>query len=325
MPMKMARLLCADAIVIRGDMDLYSKYSHTVTDIIAETAPVYEKASIDEHYIDVTGMERFFGTLKWTQELRQRIIRETGLPISCGLSVNKTVSKIATGVAKPNGERYVPKPEIYTFLEPLPIKTIPGVGEKTFHLLRSMGIATIGTLRQIPPEMMEKVLGKNGILIWEKANGIDNTPVQPYSEQKSMSSERTFEQDTIDVDYLNRVLIGMVEKLTFELRQSEKLTSCITVKIRYSNFDTHTLQKRVPYTAFDHVLITEAKDLFKRLYQRRMLIRLIGVKFSNMVHGAQQLNMFEDTPEMVNLYRAMDKIRRRFGSHIIYRAISQSR
>jgi DNA polymerase IV len=325
MPMKMARLLCADAIVIRGDMDLYSKFSHTVTDIISETAPVYEKASIDEHYIDVTGMERFFGTLKWTQELRQRIIRETGLPISCGLSVNKTVSKIATGVAKPNGERYVPKPEVFTFLEPLPIKTIPGVGEKTFHLLRSMGIATIGTLRQIPPEMMEKVLGKNGIVIWEKANGIDNTPVQPYSEQKSMSSERTFEQDTIDIDYLNRVLIGMVEKLTFELRQSEKLTSCITVKIRYSNFDTHTLQKRIPYTAFDHVLIAEAKDLFKRLYQRRMLIRLIGVKFSNMVHGAQQLNMFEDTPEMVNLYRAMDKIRRRFGSHIIYRAISQPR
>ena len=322
MPMKMARMLCADAIVIRGDMDMYSKYSHTVTDIIAESAPVYEKASIDEHYIDITGMDRFFGSLKWSQELRQRIIRETGLPISSGLSINKTVSKIATGVAKPNGERYVPKAEVLPFLEPLSIKKIPGIGEKTFHLLRSMGIATIGTLRQIPPDMMERVLGKNGIVIWEKANGVDNTPVQPYTEQKSMSSERTFEQDTIDVDYLNRLLIGMVEKLTFELRQSEKLTSCVTVKIRYSNFDTHTLQKRIPYTAFDHVLIAVVKNLFKRLYQRRMLIRLIGIKFSNMVQGAQQLNMFEDTPEMVSLYRTMDSIRKRYGSHSLYRAIS---
>ena len=320
MPMKMARMLCADAIVIRGDMDMYSKYSHTVTDIIAEAAPVYEKASIDEHYIDITGMDRFFGCLKWTHELRERIIRETGLPISLGLSVNKTVSKIATDVAKPNGERYVPKPEVLIFLGPLSIKKIPGIGDKTFHLLRSMGIVTIGTLRQIPQEMMEKVLGKNGIVLWEKANGIDNTPVQPYSEQKSMSSERTFEQDTIDVDYMNRVLVGMVERLAFDLRKNEKLTSCITIKIRYSNFDTFTLQKRIPYTAFDHILIAEAKDLFKRLYQRRMLIRLIGVKFSNMVYGAQQLNMFEDTPEMVNLYRAMDKIRRRYGSHILYRA-----
>jgi DNA polymerase IV len=320
MPMKMARILCADAIVVRGDMDLYSKYSHTVTDIIAEAAPVYEKASIDEHYIDITGMDRFFGSLKWTHELRERIIRETGLPISLGLSVNKTVSKIATDVAKPNGEKYVPGQEVLIFLEPLSIKKIPGIGDKTFHLLRSMGIVTIGTLRHIPQEMMEKVLGKNGIVLWEKANGIDNTPVQPYSEQKSMSSERTFEQDTIDVDYMNRVLVGMVERLTFDLRKNEKLTSCITLKIRYSNFDTFTLQKRIPYTAFDHVLIAEAKDLFKRLYQRRMLIRLIGVKFSGLVYGAQQLNMFEDTPEMVNLYRAMDKVRRRFGRHSLYRA-----
>jgi DNA polymerase IV len=324
MPMKMARMLCADAIIIRGDMDLYSKYSHTVTDIIAEAAPVYEKASIDEHYIDITGLDRFFGSLKWTHELRERIIRETGLPISLGLSVNKTVSKIATDVAKPNGELYIPKPEVLIFLEPLSIKKIPGIGDKTFHLLRSMGIVTIGTLRQIPQEMMEKVLGKNGIILWEKANGIDNTPVQPYTEQKSMSSERTFEQDTIDVNYLNRMLVGMVEKLAFDLRKNVKLTSCITVKIRYSNFDTFTLQKKIPYTAFDHVLIAETKELFKRLYQRRMLIRLIGVKFSNMVYGTQQLNMFEDTPEMVNLYLAMDSIRRRFGSHALYRAAGMS-
>jgi DNA polymerase-4 len=320
MPMRTARQLCSDAIIVRGDMDLYSRYSHMVTDIIAERAPVYEKASIDEHYIDITGMDRFFGCLKWTRELRQAIIHETGLPISVGLSVNKTVSKIATGEAKPNGELEVPATGVKTFLNPLSIKKIPMIGDKGFRLLRSMGVDTIETLSRIPPEMIEKVLGKNGIVVWKKANGIDPTPVMPYSEQKSIGSEMTFETDTIDVAYIRRILSGKVERLAFELRKKQKLTSCITVKIRYSNFDTHTLQQRIPYTSFDHVLIPLTMELFDRLYQRRMLIRLAGVKFSHLVSGVQQLNMFEDTPEMINLYAAMDRIRLRFGKKSIRRA-----
>lgn len=321
MPMKMARQLCADAIVVRGDMDLYSKYSNMVTEIIAERAPVYEKASIDEHYIDLTGMDRFFGCLKWAQETRGRIIRETGLPISSGLSVNKTVSKIATGEAKPNGEKEVPGQLVKSFLDPLPISKIPMIGEKTFHLLRSMGVGTIGTLSQIPVEMMEKVLGKNGIDIWKKANGIDSTPVVPYWEAKSISAERTFDADTTDLVLLNNTLVNMVEKITYELRKEEKLTSCITVKIRYSNFDTHTLQQRIPYTAFDHKLIELAKSLFVRLYQRRMLIRLIGVKLSHLVRGTPQLNLFEDTPEMVRLYQEIDRMRGRYGRKSVIRAV----
>jgi DNA polymerase IV len=324
MPMKMVRQLCADAIVVRGDMDLYSKYSNVVTSIIAERAPVYEKASIDEHYIDLTGMDRFFGCLKWAHDLRREIIKQTGLPISSGLSVNKTVSKIATGEAKPNGEKEVPDSLIRPFLNPLSISKIPMVGEKTFHLLRSMGVATIGTLSQIPIEMMEKVLGKNGIDIWKKANGIDFTPVIPYWEQKSISSERTFDVDTTDLALLNSTLVSMVEKIAWELRKDQKLTSCITVKIRYSNFDTHTLQQRIPYTSFDHKLIELAKSLFTRLYQRRMLIRLIGVKFSHLVQGTPQLNLFEDTPEMVRLYQAMDKMRQRYGKRAVERAVGMS-
>jgi DNA polymerase-4 len=321
MPMKMARQLCADAIVVRGDMDLYSKYSNIVTGIIAERAPVYEKASIDEHYIDLTGMDRFFGCLKWAQELRCEIIKQTGLPISSGLSVNKTVSKIATGEAKPNGEKEVPGQLVRPFLDPLPISKIPMIGDKTFHLLRSMGVATIGTLSMIPLEMMEKVLGKNGIDIWKKANGIDTTPVIPYWEQKSISAERTFDTDTTDLALLNNTLVGMVEKIAYELRKEEKLTSCITVKIRYSNFDTHTLQQRIPYTSFDHKLIELAKSLFVRLYQRRMLIRLIGVKFSHLVQGTPQLNLFEDTPEMVRLYQEIDRMRKRYGKKAVGRAV----
>lgn len=320
MAMKMARVLCDHAIVVRGDMDQYSKFSKMVTEIISERTPVYEKASIDEHYLDITGMDRFFGNLKWSEELRQKIIHETGLPISFGISINKTVSKIATGEAKPNGLLQVPYQGIHPFMDPLSIRKIPMIGNKTYQLLRSMGISTINTLRHVPIEMMDKVMGKNGIVIWKKSNGIDQTPVQQYSERKSISTERTFENDTIDIYMLKNILIGMVEKIAFQLRKEQKLTSCITVKIRYSNFDTHTLQRHIPYTAFDHILLDIALELFKKLYTRRMLIRLIGVKFSSLVFGSQQLNMFEDTPEMTSLYQAMDKIRLRFGDKSVRRA-----
>jgi DNA polymerase IV len=324
MPMKMARALCGDAILVRGDMEIYSKYSHTVTDIIAEKAPVYEKASIDEHYLDVTGMDRFFGLQKWSHELRETIINNTGLPISFGLSVNKTVSKIATGEAKPNGERYVEHDAVQPFLSPLSIRKIPGIGEKTYRLLRSMGVVTIDTLSHIPIDMMERVMGKNGLVIWEKANGIDRTPVYPYHEAKSVSTETTFEQDSIDIIRMKEILVKMVEKITFELRDKQKLTACVTVKIRYSNFDTHTLQKQIPYTAFDHQLIPVVKELFDRLYQRRMLIRLIGVRFSSLISGNPQLNMFDDNVEMVNLYQALDRIRRKYGQKSVRRGVAIS-
>ncbi|HDZ42287.1 MAG TPA: DNA polymerase IV [Bacteroidetes bacterium] len=320
MPMRMARKLCPDAVFIRGDMESYSKYSRTVTDIIAEKAPAYEKASVDEHYIDMTGMDRFYSIYKWAGELRKKIINETGLPLSLGLSVNKTVSKIAAGEAKPNGEKQVEAALVNSFLDPLSIRKIPMVGQKSYHLLRSMGIAKIYTLRQIPSDMVVSLMGKSGMDIWKKANGIDHSPVISYSEQKSISTETTFDKDSTDLIRLNQVLASMVEKIGWQMRKQEKLTSCITVKIRYSNFDTHSLQKRIPYTSFDHVLIDAAKELFAKLYRRRMLIRLIGVRFSHLVRGVQQLNMFEDTPGMVSLYLTMDSLRKRFGQNAVKRA-----
>lgn len=322
MPMRMARQLCPQAVYIRGDMDAYSRYSRVVTDIIAEKVPVYEKASIDEHYLDLTGMDRYFGCYKFSHELRQTIVRETGLPISFGLSVNKTVSKIATGEAKrgPQRELYVEANRVRPFLNPLSISRIPMLGPKTFRLLRSMGIEKIETLSLVPPEMMERVLGKNGIDLWRKANGIDPTPVERYHERKSIGSEQTFETDTTDMRFLNEWVVRITERLAFELRCRHKLTACITVKIRYADFDTHTIQKRIPYTSFDHVLIREAKELLQRLYKRRVLVRLLGVRFTHLVSGSQQLNLFEDTPEQVNLYLAMDRIRKRFGKEAVGRA-----
>jgi DNA polymerase-4 len=321
MPIKLARRLCPDAIIIRGDYERYSYYSEVVTDIIKEDVPVYEKSSIDEFYIDMTGMDRFFGCYNYTSELRQRIMKETGLPISFGLSENKTVSKVATGEAKPNGQKQIDFGNEKLFLAPLSIKKIPMVGDKTYTLLRSMGVERVYTLQEMPPDLLTKVLGENGIVLWKKANGIDNTPVEPYSERKSISTEETFEQDTADVAFLKSLLVKMTEKLAFQLRSDNKLTACITVKIRYSNFDTHTTQSRISYTSSDHTLIAKAKELFDKLYERRMLIRLIGIRFSHLVGGGNQINLFEDSEEIINLYQAMDHLRKKFGNAAVSRAV----
>lgn len=320
MPMRMARQLCSQAVFIRGDMELYSRYSRLVTQIIADSAPVYEKMSIDEHYLDLTGMDRFHDCALWSHELRQRIMRESGLPISFGLSLNKTVSKIATGQAKPNGEIRVPTPYINDFLDPLSVRKIPMVGEKTYATLRTLGVDTIGVLRQLPPMAVQQALGKSGLDIWRKANGQDDTPVCPYCEQKSMSEEHTFEQDTIDIQQVKTRLAAMVEHLAFDLRRQQKLAGCVTVKIRYSDFETHEMQHRIPYTSFDHLLLDVVNGIFCRLYNRRMMIRLVGVRFSDLVSGTQQLDLFDDNTELTQLYAAMDSIRLRFGKTAIQRA-----
>jgi DNA polymerase IV len=321
MPMRTARQLCPEALIIRGDFEKYSQKSHEITEIIREDAPLFEKSSIDEFYIDYTGMDRFFGCFKMAQELRQRIIKESGLPISLGLSENKTVSKVATGEAKPNNAKEIPRGLEKPFLAPLSVRKIPMIGEKTSFTLYNMGVKKVHTLQVMPSELLEATFGKNGLMIWEKANGIDRSLVTPYSEAKSISSENTFEQDTIDVKMLEANLIAMTEQLGSKLRQKQQLTACVSVKIRYSDFDTHTVQQRIPYTSADHTLITVVKELFKKLYNRRLLIRLIGVRFSHLVHGNYQINLFEDTQEQIRLYQALDRLNTKYGDKTVCRAI----
>ncbi len=320
MPMKQARILCPDAIVIRGDSQLYSDYSHMVTEVIADSVPLYEKSSIDEFYIDLTGMDKFFGCLTLSKELKKKILNETGLPISFGLSANKTVSKIATGTAKPEGQAFVEHGTELPFLAPLSVKKIPGVGNETYKTLRNLGIQYIKTLQEIPRELMYKTLQKTGVDLWQKARGIDDRPIIPFHERKSISTERTFEKDTIDVVMLKNLMSAMAENLAYQLRKGNKLCACVTVKVRYSDFNTHSMQAKIPYTSADHILIKKTMDLFDKLYQRRLLIRLVGVRFSDLVSGGFQINLFEETEELVNLYQAMDAIRNRFGEHAVKRA-----
>ncbi|KAA5536237.1 DNA polymerase IV [Taibaiella lutea] len=321
MPMKLARQLCPEARLVPGDYDSFARYSKMVTDIIAEKAPIVEKASIDEHYLDLTGMDKHFGCWKWMQELRQHIITESGLPISFGLSVNKTVSKIATGQAKPNGEKHVFRGGEKEFLAPLSIRKIPMIGSRTFTLLRNMGIARISTLQKMDLEVMARVMGVNGVSIWKKANGLDDSPVVPYSEKKSISKEHTFDKDTIDMELLKKHIVTMVDELAFELRKEQKLTSCLTLKIRYSNFETYTRQIKIDYTASDRTLSEQALALFHKLYSKRMLIRLIGVKCSDLVTGSYQIDLFNDAITELNLSAAMDNIRTRFGTAMIKKAM----
>ena len=320
MPMKMAKELCPEATIIRGNAGTYSKHSDLVTEIIKEKVPVFEKSSIDEFYADLSGMDKFFGSYKYASELRQTIITETGLPISFGLSINKVVSKVATNEAKPNNQLKIDFGLEKPFLAPLSIKKIPMVGDKTYQTLRNLGIRQVKTIQKMPMDIMQRVLGANGRVIWKRANGIDDTPVIPFCDRKSISTERTFDRDTIDVVKLRGILLAMTENLAYQLRRGDKLTACITVKIRYSDFNTYSKQLKIPFTSADHILIPKILELFNILYSKRMLVRLIGIRFSHLVSGNYQINLFEDTEEALNLYQAMDYVRTRFGDRSVFRA-----
>jgi len=320
MPMKIARRLCPQLIAVRGDYEAYGKFSSIVTEVIKHHVPLYEKSSIDEFYIDLTGMDKFFGCGKFTAELKTKIARESGLPISWALASNKLISKVATNEVKPNGQIEIPFGNEKNFLSPLSIIKIPGVGKETALLLLKMGVETVKVLSEIPIEMMQNLLGKNGTDLWRKAQGIDESPVIPYREVKSISTEETFQQDSIDMDFLHSEIVRMTEKIAFQLREQHKLTGCISVKLRYSDFDTHLKQVSIPFTNSDHILLKKAWELFTKLYERRMLIRLVGVKFTNLVPGNYQISLYEDTQEMINLYQAIDSVKHRYGESLLIRA-----
>ena len=320
MPMRAALNLCRHAIIIKSDYEAYSKYSTLVTDVIRDAVPLFEKASIDEFYVDLTGMDKFYGCRKFSDELKKKVSKETGLPISYGLASNKLISKVATNEIKPNGQLEIPFGNEKIFLAPLSVMKIPGIGKETGYKFLKMGVETVKTLSEIPVELLQNLLGKNGVELWRRANGIDESPVVPYHEQKSISTEITFDKDTIDVNFLNGQLVRMTEKIAFELRSQNKLTGCVTVKLRYSDFQTYSKQVSIPYTNADHILLQTAKELFAKLYERRLLVRLIGIRFTNLIPGTYQINLFEDTQEMINLYQAIDSVKNRFGEKLLLKA-----
>ncbi len=321
MPMKRALQLCPQAIVTNASRDQYSKYSRWVTDIIAAKVPLYEKASIDEFYIDLTGMDKFFGVSKYTQQLRKEIIEKTGLPISAGLSSARFISKMATNEAKPNGFLEIPHGKEKEFLWPLAVEKINGVGKETEIKLKSLGFYKIEDLAKSTPDFLEKHLGKWGESLWRKAHGIGSAEVITDWEQKSMSHENTFDKDYFDIDFLHKELVRLTEKTCYGLREDEKLTGCVTVKIRYADFETITRQEVIDYTALDDELIAKAKDIFNKAYQKGRPVRLLGVRFSQLIPFTLQMSLFDNKVEKLQLYKAVDDIKDRFGSKSLTKAV----
>jgi DNA polymerase IV len=325
MPSRKALQLCPQAIVLGGSRGEYSRYSRWVTEIIAAKAPLFEKASVDEFYIDLTGMQKFFDPLQWMVDLRKQIIDETKLPISFGIASNKMMAKIATDEAKPNGYLQVPFGKEKEFLAPMPVSKIPGVGEHTYEVLKAMDIKTIKDISEKTQDELEEKLGKWGIDLWFKSQGIHHGEVSNYHEAKSISSEHTFNENKVDVDYLKSELVRLTEKIAYELRQDGKVAGCVAVKIRYHDFETTSRQTTVAYTCADDEFIPVVKELFDKLYRRGELVRLLGVRLSELTNDAIQTNLFDDVERKSDLYKAIDNVKERFGKNSLNRASSSKK
>jgi DNA polymerase IV len=325
MPSKKALQLCPHAIVLGGSRGEYSRYSRWVTQIIEAKAPLFEKASVDEFYIDLTGMQKFFDPLQWMIDLRKQIMDETKLPISFGLASNKMVAKIATDEAKPNGYLQVPFGKEKEFLAPMPVSKIPGVGEHTFEVLKAMGIKIIKDISEKTQEELEEKLGKWGIDLWYKSQGIHHREVSSYHEAKSISSEHTFDENKLDVKFLKSELVRLTEKIAFELRQDEKVAGCVAVKIRYHDFETTSRQTTIPYSGADDEFIPVVKELFDKLYKKGNPVRLLGVRLSELTNDAIQTNLFDDVERKNDLYKAIDNVKNRFGKNSLNRASSSKK
>ncbi len=322
MPMKVAKRLCPQALIVSGDYENYSKESALVTEIIQSKVPVVEKASIDEFYIDLTGMDKFHGCYKFSRELKQTITRYTGLPISFALAANKLVSKVGTNEVKPNGQLEIPFGDEKGFLAPLEVKKLPMIGEKTGLLLNQRGVKFVYTLAQMKLPMLQQLFGKNGTEMWRRANGIDDSPIVQYREQKSISSEETFGSDTANLRFLEAEIVRLTEKVAFDLRSDNRLAGCIAVKIRYGDFVTEVKQRSINYTNADDVLLDEAKKLFRALFTKRMMLRLVGVKLSQLIPGNYQVSLFDDTQEKIKLYQSIDSIKAQYGQSLVRRGSS---
>ena len=320
MPTKQALKLCPHAIVIRGSHGRYGEASREVTEIIHQSVPLYQKTSVDEFYVDYTGMDRFHNCYQHAADLRQKIMKDTGLPISFGMASCKTVAKMATNQAKPNGQLLVPHGMEKEFLAPLNISKIPGLGESTSKKLYTYGIEKIGDLQKADLRFLQTVFGKAGRYLWDKANGLDDGEIVPHSERKSISTEHTFDTNIADKNSIETILVSMTEELASKLRKESKVASCLAIKVRYANFETHTQQEKIALTAAEHILIPGVKNLLKKAWNQHRPIRLIGVRLSNLCNGSYQINLFEDNEERIKLYQAMDQINFKYGEKTVCRA-----
>ncbi len=324
MPMSQALRLCPDAIVVSSGMSNYSEHSRNVTKVIDDHAPLYQKASIDEFYVDLTGMDEHFGCVKWAKALRERIIKETKLPISTGLGTSRLIAKMCTNESKPDGFGVVYPGEERSFIAKMPVGKIPGIGKQTQVKLKQLGIHSIEQLANFPEDLLVSKFGKYGRSMRRRAQGIDHSPIVATRERKSISTERTFHEDISSLDFLLNKLTQLTVDLAYSLRKKKKSTACVSIKIRYKDFSTFNKQMMLAsHTNSDSILLDTAKTLFHQLYNPNQAVRLIGIRFDHLFDGELQYGLFDDSHRERDLLDRLDHIRNKFGKHSITRGTSK--
>lgn len=313
--------LCPDAIVVRSHFGAYTTYSNKLYKRILELAPVVERASIDEMYLDLTGCEVLYGNdlPGFIKKLQKVVLKEFYLPCTISLASNKSVAKIAAGTVKPAGVIYVPHGTEKEFLAPLPIDVIPGVGKKTSEILRRKGFKLVGDLQAVSQKQVVNILGKYGLWIHDVANGLGSEHLTTEHTRKSIGNEETFSHDIADREELGRILYSLVESVCSSLRYRHLKARTFTLKLRYSDFHTITRAETITPTHDDATVFQTMNQLLNSAYIRRLPIRLLGVRASHIVDLTQlELELFPDDQKRSQMLEAIDKIRKKYGDEVIH-------
>ncbi|MFC2172642.1 DNA polymerase IV [Acidobacteriota bacterium] len=317
MTARRAKELCPHILFVRGHYEHYTRASKAMFEILREYSPLVEPASIDEGYVDLTGFDRLYGpALATAHRIREDIRTRLNLSASAGLAVNKLVSKIATNCAKPGGLAFIPSGMEQDFLAPLPIDALPGIGPKLSERLRQMGIKTLGRLSALNPDLLARAFGTIGPVIGRRAKGIDYDAVKATrGRPKSIGRSITYGEDTEDMDLIESTLYCLIEKIGRELRGEGLGARTVTVRIRYSDFETRSASTTLAEPRdLDAAIYDASTDLLKNLYTRRARLRLVGVAVSGLTETAWQLALFSSDSKRRSLYKAMDGLRENYGS-----------
>jgi DNA polymerase IV len=322
MPLRTARRLCPHGVYLRGDHRLYREYSRRLMTILGEYSPLVEQVSLDEAFVDLTGTEQLFGpVVRTARTIQRRVKDELDLGISVGLATNKLVAKVASDYQKPAGFTVVRPGEEASFLAPLAVERLPGVGPALLTQLRDRGVVTVADLAQVPPNLLRLSFGVWGEALAHRARGEDPRLVTPREPIKSISRETTFDEDTTDTGLLESTLLALAEDVGGRLRAKKLEARTVTVKIRYADFVTHTRSRtlRRPLD-IDELFFREALALFRENRQRRYRVRLVGVGLTNLVPRAWQDDLFDqEIPLLRELDLRLDTIRAKYGKDAIRR------
>ena len=323
-PIAKAMRLCPHGVFLPVRMDRYREMSHAVFRIFAVFTPLVEPVSIDEAFLDVTGSTRLFGPPETIAKTIKKTVREmTGLTISAGIAPSKFIAKIASDVNKPDGLTLVRPEDIRSFLDPLPIEKMWGVGKKTQRRFHDLGIQTIQDLRRFSPMVLEKNFGRQGMKMRQLAQGIDEREVVPINDAKSVGNERTFSQDIRDTERAKKEILALAEKVARRLRRKGVVGSTITLKVKYSDFVQVTRSESLQGGTSDgHTLFATACDLMRKTKVGQQPVRLLGISVSNLTLSvkAEQLGLFHEWKRYEKkdeLNKAIDALKKRFGEETV--------